>query len=142
MTAFIEHVNITVPDIDAAIAFLKTVEPQVEVRHDEKPEGSYRWAHVGVGNSYIALQEPHIGATATDNRRPYKDYGANHIGWVVDDLDVVTARLEAGGYRQGIPGEENIYRRRAYYYDSAGFEWEIVEYLTEQLAERYSYRQG
>lgn len=133
MTAFIEHINITVPDIDAAIAFLKIVEPQIEVRHDEVPKGSYRWAHVGVGNSYIALQEPHLDSEPTDKRRPYKDYGANHIGWVVDDLDAVTTRLDEQGYRKGIPGEENIYRRRAYYYDSAGFEWEFVEYLTERM---------
>ena len=139
MPAFLEHVNITVPDIDAAIEFLKIVDPLIEVRHDEIPDGSYRWAHVGVGNSYIALQEPHIGSDPKSNRRPYKDYGANHIGWVVDDLDAVTVRLEEAGYRQGIPGEEHIYRRRAYYYDSAGFEWEFVEYLTGQMDERYSY---
>jgi catechol 2,3-dioxygenase-like lactoylglutathione lyase family enzyme len=139
MTAYLEHANITVPDIDAAIAFLKVVEPQMEVRHDETPAGSYRWAHVGVGNCYIALQEPHVGSEPQDNRRPYKDYGANHIGWVVEDLDAVTRRLEAHGYRKGVPGEEHRFRRRAYYYDSAGFEWEFVEYLTERLEERYSY---
>ncbi len=103
MDTFLEHANITVPDIDAAIAFLKVVEPQIEVRHDEVPEGSYRWAHIGIGNSYIALQEPHIGSHPTDNRRPYKDYGVNHIGWVVEDLDAVTARLDKQGYRQGNP---------------------------------------
>lgn len=139
MNAFLEHANITVPDIDAAIAFLKVVEPQIEIRHDEVPEGSYRWVHIGIGNSYIALQEPRLRSHPTDNRRPYKDYGVNHIGWVVDDLDAVTARLDQQGYRQGIPGEENIYRRRAYYYDAAGFEWEFVEYLTERMDERYSY---
>jgi catechol 2,3-dioxygenase-like lactoylglutathione lyase family enzyme len=139
MTAFIEHVNMTVPDIGAAIAFLKVVEPQIEVRHDETPDDSYRWAHVGINNSYIALQEPHLGSNPTDNRRPYKDYGANHIGWVVEDLDAVCARLDQAGYRQGIPGEFNIYRRRAYYYDAAGFEWEFVEYLTDRMEERYCY---
>jgi catechol 2,3-dioxygenase-like lactoylglutathione lyase family enzyme len=140
MTVFIEHVNITVPDIDAAIAFLKIIEPQLEVRHDETPKGSYRWAHVGIGNSYVALQEPHIGSSPTDNRRPYKDYGTNHVGWVVDDLEAVTIRLDKAGYHKGIPGEENIYRRRAYYYDSAGFEWEFIEYLSDRLEERYSYQ--
>lgn len=139
MTAYLEHANITVPGIDAAIAFLKVVEPEITVRHDETPEGSYRWAHVGVGNCYIALQEPLVGSEATDNRRPYKDYGVNHLGWVVEDLDAVTRRLKENGYRKGIPGEEHPYRRRAYYYDSAGFEWEFVEYLTERLEERYSY---
>jgi catechol 2,3-dioxygenase-like lactoylglutathione lyase family enzyme len=139
MTAYLEHANVTVPDIDAAIEFLKVVEPQIEVRHDETPPDSYRWAHVGIGNCYIALQEPHLGSEPTNNRRPYKDFGVNHLGWVVEDLDAVTARLETHGYRKGIPGEEHPYRRRAYYYDSAGFEWELVEYLTDRLDERYSY---
>jgi catechol 2,3-dioxygenase-like lactoylglutathione lyase family enzyme len=139
MVAFLEHANITVPDIDAAIAFLQVVEPRLAVRHDETPEGSYRWAHVGVAHSYIALQEPHLGSDPQENRRPYKDYGVNHLGWVVDDFDTVIGRLEAHGYRKGIPGEDSRYRRRAYYYDSAGFEWEIVAYLTERLEERYLY---
>lgn len=139
MVAYLEHANITVPDIDAAIVFLQVVEPRLAVRHDETPEGSYRWVHIGADNCYIALQEPHLGSEPEDNRRPYKDYGVNHIGWVVDDFDAVTDRLKANGYREGILGESNRYRRRAYFYDSAGFEWEIVAYLTEKLEERYSY---
>ena len=43
----IEHVNITVPDIDEAIRFLKIVAPDFEVRKDEKPSNSYRWVHIG-----------------------------------------------------------------------------------------------
>ena len=139
MVAFLEHADITVPDIDAAIAFLQVVEPRLVVRHDETPEGSYRWAHIGVENCYIALQEPHLGSDPQESRRPYKDYGVNHLGWVVDDFDAVIGRLNAHGYREGIPGEDSRYRQRAYYYDAAGFEWEIVAYRTEKLGERYSY---
>ncbi|MFC2037424.1 VOC family protein [Chloroflexota bacterium] len=139
MVAYLEHANITVPDIDAAIAFLQVIEPRLTVRHDETPEGSYRWAHVGAHDCYVALQEPHPGSEPRRSRRPYKDFGVNHLAWVVDDFDGVIGRLEASGYREGIPGESNRTRRRAYYYDSAGFEWEIVAYLTESLEERYSY---
>ena len=32
MTAYLEHANITVPNIDAAIEFLKVIEPHIEVR--------------------------------------------------------------------------------------------------------------
>ena len=39
----IEHCNITVPDIDAAITFLKIAAPDFEVRKDEQPKDSYRW---------------------------------------------------------------------------------------------------
>jgi catechol 2,3-dioxygenase-like lactoylglutathione lyase family enzyme len=139
MAAYLEHANITVPDIDAAIAFLQVIEPNLAVRHDETPERSYRWAHIGLGDCYIALQEPHLGSEPKDVRRPYKDYGVNHLAWVVDDFDGVIERLEDSGYRKGVPGESSQYRRRAYYHDSAGFEWEIVTYLTPNLDERFSY---
>ena len=139
MVAYLEHANITVPDIDAALAFLQVVEPDLTVRHDEVPESGRRWAHIGVGDCYIALQAPTPGSDPKNVRRPYMDYGVNHIGWVVDDYEAVIARLDANGYRQGIPGESGHYRKRAYYYDSAGFEWEIVAYLTEDRQERFSY---
>jgi catechol 2,3-dioxygenase-like lactoylglutathione lyase family enzyme len=139
MVAYLEHANITVPDIDAAIAFLQVVEPVFTVRHDATPEGSYRWAHVGTDHCYIALQEPHLHANPQHMQRPYKDYGVNHLAWVVDDLSAVVARLEASGYRRGIAVAPHPYRRRAYYYDAAGFEWEIVEYLSDKPEERHVY---
>ena len=51
----IEHVNITVPDIDAAISFLKIVAPDFEVRKDNKPADNYRWVHIGNDSYYFAL---------------------------------------------------------------------------------------
>ena len=139
MTTYLEHANLTVPNIDAAIAFLKVVDPTMVVMWDETREDDYRWTHVGVGNCYIALATPHPNSQPTDERRPYKDYGINHLGWVVDDLDAVIDRLEKKGYRKGIPGEVNEYRRRVYYYDSAGIEWELIEYFTDQFDQRFSY---
>ena len=62
MSAYLEHANVTVPSIDAAIEFLKLVDPDFIIRHDEAAEGTYRWAHVGTHQTYIALQEPHLDA--------------------------------------------------------------------------------
>ncbi|MGK0469954.1 MAG: hypothetical protein ACJAR0_000416, partial [Candidatus Azotimanducaceae bacterium] len=31
------------------------------------------------------------------------------------------------------------YRERAYFYDGCGFEWEFVQYLSEQTSERNDY---
>ncbi len=45
MAAYLEHANITVPDVDAAIAFLKLVEPGFAVRRDAIHESGYRWVH-------------------------------------------------------------------------------------------------
>jgi len=138
MAAYIEHANITVPDIDAAIAFLMVVEPAFTVRRDEAQEDSYRWVHVGDDRCYIALQEPHPYAEPDAPRRPYKDFGVNHLGWVVEDLDAVVSRLEQAGYRRGIPVTPHPHRKRAYFHDAAGFEWELVEYTSDDPAERHS----
>ena len=63
----LEHVNITVPDIDEAIKFLKTVAPDFQVRIDEKPEESFRWAHIGNHEYYVALQELTKGSIRLQN---------------------------------------------------------------------------
>ena len=107
-------------------------------RKETAPEG-YCWAHVAFGASYIALQEPLVGSAPTNDRRPYKDYGVNHPGLVVDDLGVIVARLDAAGYRRGIAGEENRYRKRVYYYDSSAMEWELIEYFLPRAVGWFSY---
>jgi len=139
MPSYLEHANITVPDITAAIAFLKLIDPDFVVRHDETPEGSYRWAHVGNDDHYIALQEPHIGVTPEAAREAYTNFGVNHLCWVVDDIDAVTARLTAAGCRQDTDQEPHPHRKRCYFFDSAGQEWEIIQYLSSDKSERNQY---
>lgn len=139
MSAYLEHANVTVPSIDAAIEFLKLVDPDFIIRHDEAAEGTYRWAHVGTHQTYIALQEPHLDAGEQQSRRPYKDYGVNHLAWVVPDVDACTARLDAAGFRRSIGTKVHPFRKRVYFFDRAGFEWELVQYLTEVVEERNSY---
>jgi hypothetical protein len=137
MPTYLEHANITVPDIDAAIRFLKLVDPEFVVRH--KGYDKRRWAHFGNDRFYVALEEPEEVEGALRPARPYQDYGVNHLGWVVENFDVVVARLETAGFRQGIDVEPHPFRKRAYYFDEAGFEWEILEYLSENPSERNSY---
>lgn len=48
-------------------------------------------------------------------------------------------KLKDGGYHKGIDTPKEKYRKRAYYYDQTGFEWELVEYLSEQPAEKFLY---
>jgi len=139
MATYLEHANITVPDIDAAIRFLMQVDPSFVVRHDAISDRDYRWAHVGNDSFYIALEEPHQSDGTLQEKRPYQDYGVNHIGWVVDDFDAAFARLEAGGYRKGQLPDPHPWRKRAYFFDEAGFEWEILGYLSDKSDERNSY---
>lgn len=139
MATYLEHANVTVPSIDAAIEFLMLVDPNFVVRHDETPAGSYRWAHVGTQTHYIALQEPHLDAGENIARRPYKDFGVNHLAFVVPNLDEVTGRLDAAGFQRSIAASAHSARKRAYFYDRSGFEWELIEYLTDVLEERNAY---
>ena len=139
MTPYLEHANLTVPDIDAAIAFLRAIDPSLRVRHDGIKEDGRRWAHVGTDRSYIALHTAGGRRAPKQPRETYTNIGFNHLGWVVEDCDAVVGRLEAAGYRRGMEAEAHPHRKRVYYYDAAGFEWEILEYLSEDPAEFNDY---
>lgn len=135
MQAYVEHANITVSNIDDAIQFIQTAIPEFKVRH--RGETQYRWCHIGTDNSYIALQE--MVAREQTDRAPYLDVGINHIGLVVNDVDQVKQRLLSGGYQQNDIGEENPYRKRIYFYDRSGVEWEFIQYLTQDATKKNSY---
>ena len=143
MSTYLEHANLTVPDIDQAIAFLRTIEPRFYVRHDAlallENGATRRWVHFGDEQVYIALQQAEPGSAAQMPRRSYENYGVNHLAWVVDDFAAVLARLEQQGYRRGLLVPAEAFRRRAYYYDAAGFEWEIIQYLRDKDEQRNVY---
>jgi len=140
MDPYLEHANITVPEMDAALDFLRVACPTWQIRHDAiHPVSKLRWVHVGTPDSYLALQEPHSGRTPEDHRRPYDDIGINHLGIVVPDFDALAARLDAAGYRRGMEVDPHPARKRAYWFDHAGFEWEFIEYLTSDPADRHDY---
>ena len=135
MQAYVEHANVTVSNIDDAIQFIQTAIPEFKVRH--RGETQYRWCHIGTDNSYIALQE--MVAREKTDRAPYLDVGINHIGLVVNNVDQVKQRLLSDGYQQNDIGEENPYRKRIYFYDRSGVEWEFIQYLTQDSTKKNSY---
>lgn len=135
----IEHINITVPDIDAAISFLNIIAPDFEVRKNQQSPDNYRWTHIGNDRYYFALQEAHIDSVPQNRLQAYKNYGVNHIALIVSNLQDIEAKLAAAGYQRGIEVPIEKYRKRAYYYDQAGFEWELVEYMSQKPHEMYLY---
>ncbi len=135
----IEHANITVPDIDVAIRFLKIVAPDFFVRKDVKKDGEYRWAHIGNDHFYIALQEPHLAKSPTVGSVAYENSGVNHIALIVSNLDKIEQQLMREGYQKSIDTPIEKYRKRLYYYDTEGFEWELIEYFSDKPSERYLY---
>ena len=83
MTTKIEHVNITVPDIDAAVDFLKIVAPDFKIRKDEKPLNDKKWMHIGNKDFYFALQEAHLDAEPQRQLQTYRNYDINHLVLII-----------------------------------------------------------
>lgn len=138
MTRF-EHLNMTVPSIDIAIEFINVVAPDFTVRRDEYSERGYRWVHIGNEAAYIALQEPYPGVEAKPPLQTYRNLGVNHIGLIIDNADDTEKLLLQKGYKSNGPMVVETYRKRIYFYDRSGFEWELVEYLSDAHAEKYLY---
>ena len=99
----------------------------------ENEEYTKRWEHFGTDEGYLALEM--LDPPGATDRKPYRDPGVNHIGFVVDDLPALRDRLMAAGYRAGDLREEGEgpARLRSYIFDDLGMEWEFVQYLTEDV---------
>ena len=79
---FIEHVNLTVTDLDRSIAFYSDL-LDLHVRWKGPIDDSRLGAHVGYDSFYLALvQATEDGEVDHHYLRP----GVNHFGFVVDDL--------------------------------------------------------
>ena len=125
MPAILEHVNVTVSDLDRSVALVEDLFGwHVRWRGDAIHGGES--AHVGDANSYVALYQ-HAAQTG----QPVDTYrttgGLNHIGVAVEDLDTVEAKVKAAGLE---PHSHADYEpgRRFYFDDYDGTEWEVVSY--------------
>ncbi len=125
MSAQLEHVNVTVSDLDRAIALL-----------DDLFDWKLRWrgssiyggetAHVGGAESYLALYRHHDQEAAKQSTY-HVTGGLNHVGVVVDDLDAVEQRVKDYGLK---PRSHADYEpgRRFYFEDWDGVEYEVISY--------------
>lgn len=137
MATRLEHANIIVRDIDATARFLRCAFPDFAVRREGEHEGR-RWLHIGTDTTYIALNE----ATVEPGERwvPYAGRpGVNHLGYEVDDADALRERLRAAGYRDSTVPNAHPWRKRVYFYDPDGNDWEFIQYLSDSPAERNDY---
>jgi catechol 2,3-dioxygenase-like lactoylglutathione lyase family enzyme len=138
MSARLEHANLIVRDIDAMLHFLQTAFPEFRIRRDHcDPDGS-RWVHIGTDETYIALTQ----STAEPQQRwePYAGVpGVNHLGYEVDDTEALRQRLLAAGYEESTVPNRHPHRKRVYFYDGDGNDWEFVQYLSGDPAQRHDY---
>ena len=135
----LEHVNLVVSDIDATLNFIQTAFPDWKVRGKGENEwyGKQRhWLHVGTDDYYLTLNDGGGG-----NNRDLKGHapGLAHIGFCVEDVDDISARLQNKGYEIATIGADHPYRKTIYFIDPAGFEFEFIQYLSLVLEERNMY---
>jgi len=139
MSIRIEHANMIVRDVDGMIAYLHTAFPDHRLRGEGKGFFGARWVHFGDDYTYIALSE--ATAEPAEQWVPYAGKpGTNHLGFEVDDVGSLRARLLAAGYEESTVPNTHPHRRRVYFHDPEGNDWEFVEYLSEDPAERNDYK--
>ncbi len=137
--AQVEHVNITVKDIDETSAFLLAAIPDWRIRGHGTMAWfgkQIRWLHVGTDSTYVALQGG--GEGGGPHWREHR-VGVKHIGIVVPDLDAVVDRLSEAGYRVDHSGASHPSRRSAYFIERDELQFEFVEYSSGNPAERNDY---
>jgi len=119
---YIEHVNLSVSD-PARTAQLMVDLFDWHIRWEGAAQDGGRTIHVGDDRCYFALYTP-----AHDRPGPHrKGEPLNHVGVLVDDLDLIEQRVIAAGLR---PFNHMDYEpgRRFYFLDSDRIEYEIVSY--------------
>lgn len=135
----LEHINLVVKDIEASCDFLLTAFPEWKVRGEGQSEwyGVLRhWRHVGSQRNYITLND---GGTSSNRNLKSQDMGLAHIGFEVTELEAIAKRLKDRGYEIATIGADHPYRKTLYFIDPAGFEFEFIEYLSEQDHHRNLY---
>lgn len=138
MKVRLEHANLAVRNVDAMITFLTTAFPDFRVRHDHRGRDRPRWVHLGTQDTYIALSAATSEPRA--RRTPYGgEPGVDHIAFEVDDVEALRARLSAAGYADSTIDNAHPHRKRVYFRDPDGNDWEFVEYSSDDPAERNDY---
>ena len=118
---YLEHINITVSDIERSAALLRDLMGWHDRWRGPSQLGG-ETIHVGGERDYIAVYTK--GAPID---RFAKGMPLNHVGLVVDDLDAAEAVVKAAGLE---PFNHADYEpgRRFYFFDWDGIEFEMVSY--------------
>lgn len=139
MATRMEHANICVRDVDEMVRFLTTAFPEWRRRGEGKRmNGDSTWMHLGDDDTYIALRP-----ASHDCDKQWKPYtgspGINHLAYVVDDVDALEQRMLAAGFTESTVSNKHPHRKRVYFNDPEGNDWEFVEYYSDDPAERNDY---
>ena len=134
----LEHLNVTLTDLDRATRALQAIVPEWSVRGagtwDDGAGGTHAWRHVGDDFQYVSLYQTPPGRTL-------KAAGAfNHLALVVDDLDAALERLRALDIPLDHIGGSTAHRRSAYVMiEPERLQIELVAYDSAVPSERNVY---
>ena len=134
----LEHLNLTLTDLDRATRALQAIVPEWSVRGagtwDDGLGNVLPWRHVGDDFQYLSLYETPPGRTL-------RAAGAfNHLALVVDDLDAALERLRALDIPLDHIGGSTAHRRSAYVViEPERLQIEMVAYDSALPAERNVY---
>ncbi len=125
MSGHLEHVNITVSDPDRTAELMcRLFDWRVRWRGPAISGG--RTVHVGTDDTYLAVYS--LGAPEKSVSTSYRTTGGlNHVGVVVDDLDLIERRVLEAGFKTHSHADYEP-GRRFYFHDADGIEFEIVSY--------------
>ncbi len=138
MSARLEHANLGVRDLDEMMRFLKTAFLDFRIRGEGLNRDGTRWVHFGTDETYLALNQS--SRELTQSFAPYQGLpGVNHLAYEVEDVDAVRRRLAAAGYQDSTVPNAHPHRKRVYFSDREGNDWEFVEYLSRDSSERHDY---
>jgi catechol 2,3-dioxygenase-like lactoylglutathione lyase family enzyme len=138
MTTRLDHANLVVRDLEGMLRFLRAALPDFRVRGAGPDRSGSRWVHVGNDETYVALHQAR--REPAEQWVPYSGKpGLNHLGFEVDDVEAVRARLLAAGYMDSTVPNAHPHRKRVYFHDAEGNDWEFVEYFSKDSAERNDY---
>jgi catechol 2,3-dioxygenase-like lactoylglutathione lyase family enzyme len=155
----INHVGITVPDIEAATTFLiEGLDARVIYEgfsRDQLPHGSPKLDHdlnLAPDTKLVATRMIQVGTgpdielfqLKADDQRPAvrpSDFGLQHLAFYVDDMDEAIRRFEAAGGRMFSPANSFLFPKEAgsrNYFCYGQAPWGMmIEFLTYPSAMDY-----
>src|SRR5262245_10454253 len=124
----LEHVYLSVKDLDRTLAFYRQLFPDWVLRWEGKTRGDERWVHFGPPGygqpGYLSLAEQRDAAPTVE---AYTTVGPQHVGFAHPDVDGVIARLKPTIAPTDYVDDGRY--RRAYFEDPDGIELELVQQL-------------
>jgi catechol 2,3-dioxygenase-like lactoylglutathione lyase family enzyme len=141
MLCQLEHVNISVVDLDRTVVFLRIAFPQFRVRGGGQGQfagGTSEWLHLGLDELYVSLNTSSLIVAPREKPDESHESGINHVGFIVEDVEDLQRQYEAAGFVCELVNELPS-RQRMYVADADGIIWEFIQYLSADFAVRNDY---